>query len=98
MNVGRYHSLVIAKETLPGDLEVTARTDDGVIMAIAHRRWPIYGVQFHPESVLTEGGYTLLANFLQLAGIKAGIDIPSMDNERPVIAPRPLMPTRPVTF
>lgn len=64
----RYHSLVIEEASLPDDLEIVARTLDGVPMAIAHRRYPLYGVQFHPESILTEFGHRLLANFLRLAG------------------------------
>ena len=67
---GRYHSLAIVPGTLPDDLVVTSRTETGVIMGIAHRALPIAGVQFHPESVLTEGGYRLLANWL------AGIGMP----------------------
>jgi anthranilate synthase/aminodeoxychorismate synthase-like glutamine amidotransferase len=57
LTVGRYHSLVVEETALPAELEVTARTDDGTIMALAHREWPIHGVQFHPESILTEHGY-----------------------------------------
>jgi anthranilate synthase/aminodeoxychorismate synthase-like glutamine amidotransferase len=60
----RYHSLCAQPESLPDSLEVTARTDTGVIMAIRHREYPVEGVQFHPESILTEGGKQLLANFL----------------------------------
>jgi anthranilate synthase component 2 len=60
----RYHSLVIEKESLPEELEITARTPDGTIMGIKHKRLPVYGVQFHPESVLTEGGRQILRNFL----------------------------------
>jgi para-aminobenzoate synthetase component 2 len=66
---GRYHSLAIVPETLPADLRVTSRTDGGVIMGVAHRTLPIAGVQFHPESVLTEGGYRLLANWLASTGM-----------------------------
>ena len=62
----RYHSLVVDPDTLPDVLEVTARTEDGVIMGLAHRSLPIYGVQFHPESIDTEHGHKLLANFLDL--------------------------------
>ncbi len=62
----RYHSLVVADEGLPGELEVTARTSDGVIMGVRHKRFPVEGVQFHPESILTEGGETLLRNWLQV--------------------------------
>jgi anthranilate synthase/aminodeoxychorismate synthase-like glutamine amidotransferase len=60
----RYHSLVVDEESLPADLEVSARTADGVIMGLRHRRQPTYGVQFHPESVLTGEGKRLLRNFL----------------------------------
>jgi len=61
---GRYHSLVVREEELPADLAVTARSDDGLVMALAHRSKPVYGVQFHPESVLTPEGERLLANFV----------------------------------
>jgi len=64
----RYHSLAIVPETLPDDLVVTSRTATGVIMGVAHRSLPIVGVQFHPESVLTEGGHRLLGNWLASAG------------------------------
>ncbi|MDV6329328.1 aminodeoxychorismate/anthranilate synthase component II [Asticcacaulis sp. 201] len=67
----RYHSLAIKRETLPADLEVTAWTEDGEIMGVQHKTRPIHGVQFHPESIATEGGHQLLANFLQLAGIES---------------------------
>jgi len=60
----RYHSLVVAPEDLPAVLEVTAETSDGVIMGLRHRSWPVEGVQFHPESILTVEGPRLLANFL----------------------------------
>jgi para-aminobenzoate synthetase component 2 len=64
----RYHSLSIVPETLPAELEVTGRTGGGVIMALRHRELPLHGVQFHPESVLTEGGHRLLANWMAAAG------------------------------
>jgi para-aminobenzoate synthetase component 2 len=64
----RYHSLSIRPETLPAELEVTGRTDGGVIMALRHRELPLHGVQFHPESVLTDGGHRLLANWMAAAG------------------------------
>jgi para-aminobenzoate synthetase component 2 len=65
----RYHSLAIVPETVPSDLMVTARTAGGVIMGIRHRSLPVEGVQFHPESVLTEGGYRLLGNWLESVGV-----------------------------
>lgn len=64
----RYHSLVVAREGLPDCLEVTAETEDGVIMGLQHKELAIHGVQFHPESIATEHGHALLANFLKLAG------------------------------
>jgi anthranilate synthase component 2 len=67
----RYHSLAVKKETLPADLEITAWTEDGEIMGVQHKTRPIHGVQFHPESIATEGGHQLLANFLNLAGIES---------------------------
>ena len=67
----RYHSLAVKKETLPDDLMITAWTEDGEIMGVQHKTRPIYGVQFHPESIATEGGHQLLANFLRLAGIES---------------------------
>jgi anthranilate synthase component 2 len=66
----RYHSLAVRRETLPDVLEVTAWTEDGEIMGLSHKSRPIHGVQFHPESIATEGGHALLANFLDLAGVK----------------------------
>jgi para-aminobenzoate synthetase component 2 len=64
----RYHSLAIVPATLPAELSVTSRTAEGVIMGVAHHELPLVGVQFHPESVLTEGGHRLLGNWLQSAG------------------------------
>ena len=68
----RYHSLAIVPETVPEELEVTARTDSGVIMGVRHRAYPVEGIQFHPESIMTQAGKELLANFL--AGAGAAID------------------------
>ncbi|MFK4852007.1 anthranilate synthase component II [Microbacterium sp. ZW T6_19] len=67
-DVGRYHSLAVAASALPDELRVTARTGTGTVMALAHAELPILGVQFHPESVLTEGGYRMLANWLASVG------------------------------
>jgi anthranilate synthase/aminodeoxychorismate synthase-like glutamine amidotransferase len=64
----RYHSLCAAPDAVPDSLQVTARTDSGVIMALRHRQYPVHGVQFHPESILTEHGKDLLRNFLGLGG------------------------------
>jgi anthranilate synthase/aminodeoxychorismate synthase-like glutamine amidotransferase len=63
-NATRYHSLAIERASLPAELDVTATADDGEIMAVRHREWPIEGVQFHPEAILTEHGRKVLANFL----------------------------------
>lgn len=66
--VARYHSLSVQESTLPEELEVTARSDDGEIMAMRHREYPIYGLQFHPESVMTPEGSAMIRNFLEAAG------------------------------
>jgi anthranilate synthase component 2 len=60
----RYHSLIVSEDTLPEELEITARAEDGLIMGLRHRECEIHGVQFHPESILTTGGHRLLANFI----------------------------------
>ena len=70
----RYHSLAVEKPSFPKDLEVTAKTDSGVIMGLKHKNAPIEGVQFHPESVLTEQGHQLLANWLVTTGDKDAIN------------------------
>jgi para-aminobenzoate synthetase component 2 len=64
----RYHSLAVAESSVPAELEVTARTESGVVMGLRHRTLPIEGVQFHPESVLTQGGHRILANWLEQCG------------------------------
>ena len=69
MSACRYHSLIAEEQSLPQALRVTARTQDGVIMAVENSQEHLYGVQFHPESILTQGGFRLLANFLSTAGI-----------------------------
>lgn len=65
----RYHSLIVERESLPVALEVTAETEDGLIMGLSHKELPLHGVQFHPESIASEHGHHLLANFLDIAGI-----------------------------
>ena len=72
----RYHSLLVERASIPACLEITAETDEGEIMALRHRAFPIHGVQFHPESILTRHGMTMLSHFLQLQAAPAG-------NERP---------------
>ncbi|MDP3659132.1 aminodeoxychorismate/anthranilate synthase component II [Phenylobacterium sp.] len=69
----RYHSLAVERDSLPDVLQVTASTQDGEIMGLQHRSRPIHGVQFHPESIATEGGHALLANFLNLAAARRSV-------------------------
>ncbi|MBH0778898.1 aminodeoxychorismate/anthranilate synthase component II [Nocardia bovistercoris] len=64
----RYHSLTVLEDTIPEEIEVTGRTESGIVMAMRHRTLPIHGVQFHPESVLTQGGHRMLANWLEVCG------------------------------
>jgi anthranilate synthase component 2 len=66
--ITRYHSLIVERSSLPECLEITAETDDGLIMGLQHKTHPVHGVQFHPESIASEQGHALLANFLRLAG------------------------------
>ena len=70
----RYHSLAIVDSTMPDTLEITSKTTGGVIMGVRHRDAPIYGVQFHPESVLTEGGFRMLGNWLAVAGLPSAAE------------------------
>ncbi len=67
----RYHSLTLDREGWPDCLDITAETEDGVVMGLAHRELPLHGVQFHPESIASEKGHALLANFLAIAGHNA---------------------------
>ncbi len=100
IEVGRYHSLVAEPASLGKSLRPTAWTEDGVVMAFEHNRLPVFGVQFHPESILTEFGYELLANFLTLARIPFHGDPCQLAAcERPAAATRILeLPNQPVTF
>lgn len=97
LRVGRYHSLVVYEDGLAPQLDVTARSYDGEVMAVQHRRHPTVGIQFHPESILTEGGYDMLANFLKLAGIDVP-GAPSLADEAPAARCEPPLPKLPVTF
>ncbi len=83
----RYHSLVIAPASVPPELEITATSEDGEIMAVQHARFPVYGVQFHPESVLTEHGYRLIDHFLH--------GVPATPRSLPVAADGALVPAYP---
>ena len=73
-NATRYHSLAVVQDTVPEDLKIAGHTDSGVIMSLQHVSKPIYGVQFHPESVMTEGGYQMLANWLATLGETGAIE------------------------
>lgn len=66
IEVTRYHSLIIERETMPQDLEITAQTEDGIIMGVIHKTLPIHGAQFHPESIATQHGHAMLKNFIDL--------------------------------
>ncbi|GAA3697718.1 gamma-glutamyl-gamma-aminobutyrate hydrolase family protein [Arthrobacter ginkgonis] len=74
----RYHSLAAVRSSIPEELEITAETEGGVVMGLAHRKAPLWGVQFHPESVLTEGGYQMLGNWLESLGL-AGAALAAAD-------------------
>jgi anthranilate synthase/aminodeoxychorismate synthase-like glutamine amidotransferase len=81
LTAGRYHSLIVERESLPPEFEFTAWTASGEVMAIAHRELPIVGLQFHPESILTQFGYELLAGFLRMAGLSVPGTIPAFASE-----------------
>lgn len=97
LRAGRYHSLVVDPATLPDVFAVTARTADGLVMGLSHRHFPVVGVQFHPESILTDHGYTMLGQFLKMAGLAVPGPSPTMADEHSTVISRPL-PTTPVTF
>ncbi len=95
----RYHALVAEAATLPDVLRVDARLKDGTVMAVRHRQRPIFGVQFHPESVLTDLGYSILSSFLRAAGVASRGTQPTIESERRgAVAVSRTVPTRPVTF
>jgi len=79
LSVARYHSLVIDPKSLPASLQVIATGEGEMIMAVRHREFPVWGVQFHPESIMTEGGYRMLANFLTLNGLAVTHAMPQSD-------------------
>ncbi|HEX4414592.1 MAG TPA: aminodeoxychorismate/anthranilate synthase component II [Lacipirellulaceae bacterium] len=100
LKVGRYHSLIVEPSTLPSELLPTAWTDDRILMAFEHTTLPVYGVQFHPESILTEHGYEILANFLQRAKLSARnptVTQSLVELEQPPAAAA-VLPSGPVTF
>lgn len=100
LSVGRYHSLVIEPGSLPRELRPMAWTRDGVLMAVEHVRYPVFGVQFHPESILTECGYEMLTNFLNAARVD-GETIARFDDKHELMelaSPTTTLPNRPVTF
>jgi len=100
LKVARYHSLVAEPAALPAELCATAWTSDGILMAFEHRHQPVFGVQFHPESILTECGYELLANFLRLANVEVSVDpreLRASEQSPPSLKVHQL-PVGPVTF
>ena len=97
-SVCRYHSLVVEPATLPGELIATSHTSDGVLMGLRHQDAPIVGVQFHPESILTEYGFQLLANFLAIAGLSADASHQQFPERQLSPVRTTQLPTTPVTF
>ncbi len=98
--VCRYHSLTVDPATMPDELQTTATCGDGTIMALRHRSHPVFGLQFHPEAILTQHGFELLRNFLELAGLPVSSFSPSLTLSElrvPVLPPAQL-PEQPVTF
>lgn len=95
----RYHSLGCPREAVPAPLQVIGWTHDNIVMAVAHRKRPVIGLQFHPESILTEHGYEILGNFLRLAGITPITPLPTWEDElQRKLLPLPAGPQRPATF
>ncbi|WP_397569739.1 anthranilate synthase component II [Schlesneria sp. T3-172] len=92
LRVARYHSLIVDEQTLPSSLRVTARTEEGIPMALQHETRPLYGVQFHPESVLTQSGHQLLANFLRLSALPSTISSATNWQETSAEAEEPKVP------
>lgn len=100
LTVCRYHSLVVDPTSLPEEIDVTAHCDDGTIMALQHQDLPVFGLQFHPEAILTEHGYRLLHNFLRAARLtdsQFDASLARGELRRPTL-PASSLPTQPVTF
>lgn len=97
---GRYHSLMMEPASVPDSLQVIAQTAEGLVMAVSHRQYPVYGVQFHPESILTPCGYRLLGNFLRLASMDSdeqrieslSEDLATQSKEAPSVLTKPELP------
>ncbi len=95
----RYHSLIVSEKGMPETLQKTAWLSDGTVMGLKHTQYPVVGIQFHPESVLTNEGFTILAQFLRLAGIEVNVDLPLITQECNGEELRSFeIPDRPVTF
>ncbi len=84
----RYHSLVVDTDSLPDDLTISAQTESGIIMGVTHRSRPVYGIQFHPESIATQDGHKLLANFLCRAGFSVPETLPEIQFDRQRLLPQ----------
>ena len=98
LTVCRYHSLTVSEKTLPDCLEVSSRASDGTIMSMRHRSMLCVGVQFHPEAILTEGGYELLGSFLRMGDLPT-TTTPKAAAELVAVRPKPVeLPQTPVTF
>ena len=99
VTVCRYHSLVVDERSLPDSFRITARTADDIVMAFEHIHAPLVGVQFHPEAILTQCGFQMLANFLRMAGVELAAELPSIADE---LMPHPPTqwpyPNQPWTF
>ncbi len=80
----RYHSLVVERDSMPGELAVTADTDDGLVMGLAHKTLPVHGVQFHPESIASEHGHLMLKNFIDLAATWNEFERPAQRRKAPL--------------
>lgn len=100
LRAGRYHSLIVDRASISREFCVTAETEDDIVMSISHRALPVFGVQFHPEAILTVGGYRLLSNFLRIAGVDVMGDVDALElaEYRPAALPDRPLPTGPITF